>query len=244
MQKWEGLIPFGFLLALGLVVSTYLAADAVRDVRMSHQIIKVRGYAEIPVTSDLAIWEVGVKTRNPALSAAYVSLAAHRQKVLTFLKENGIGDDEITVQHVSVSEIYKKTAEGEVTNEIECYQLSQEIEVKTKNVEKLTAVTTAISNLLGEGIELHVRPPRYYFTGVNELKEKLLVQATRDARERAITLAEGSGVRLGPLRAARQGPFSIVAADASSISDEEGYEDFVSIKKKVTAVVTVDYAMK
>lgn len=69
------------------------------------------------------------------------------------------------------------------------------------------------------------------------------MQATRDARERARTLAEGSGVSLGPLRAARQGEFSVLAADATSIG-EESSEDLGAISKKVTAVVTVDYAVE
>ncbi len=42
----KGFIPFGLILALGRVISTYLVTDALRDIRMSHQIIKVRGYAE------------------------------------------------------------------------------------------------------------------------------------------------------------------------------------------------------
>ena len=60
---------------------------------------------------------------------------------------------------------------------------------------------------------------------------------------RAQVLAEGSGVRLGPLRAARQGAFSVRAAKSSSVSESD-YEDVGSIEKKVTAVVTVDYAMR
>ncbi len=39
--------------------------------------------------------------------------------------------------------------------------------------------------------------PTYYQLTVNDLKSQLLVAATEDARERARTLAEGSGVRLG-----------------------------------------------
>ena len=57
------------------------------------------------------------------------------------------------------------------------------------------------------------------------------------------TLAEGSGVNLGPLRAARQGVFSVISGDVSGIS-ETSKDNVSAISKKVTAVVTVDYAMK
>ena len=85
--------------------------------------------------------------------------------------------------------------------------------------------------------------PRFYYTQVNELKSELLVAATKDARNRAQTLAEGSGVKLGLLRAARQGVFSVRSADSSSISERSG-NDVSSISKKVSSVVTVDYAMQ
>ena len=85
--------------------------------------------------------------------------------------------------------------------------------------------------------------PGYYYTRVNELKSTLLVEATKDARMRAKTLAEGSDANLGPRRAARQGIFSVQSADASSIA-EKADDDVSSIPKKITAVVTFDYIMR
>ena len=58
MNNAKALIPLGFLLALGLVISTYLVTNVARDILMAHQIIKVRGYAEIPVSS--RIWQFGI----------------------------------------------------------------------------------------------------------------------------------------------------------------------------------------
>ena len=75
------------------------------------------------------------------------------------------------------------------------------------------------------------------------MKSTLLVEATKDARMRAKTLAEGSDANLGPLRAARQGKLSVRSSDASSIS-EEADDDVTSIPKKITAVVTFDYIMR
>ena len=67
MSNAKALIPLGFLLALGLVISTYLVTKFAREVFMAHQIIKVRGYAEIPVESDLAIWHITVKAKGQKL---------------------------------------------------------------------------------------------------------------------------------------------------------------------------------
>ncbi len=243
MHNAKALIPFGFLLALGLVISTYLVTEAMRDIRMSHQIIKVRGYAETQVESDLAIWHITVKARNRNMAEAYAVLAAHREKVLDFLKKNGVKAQEAEILSVHVSERKKRTEKGYETSEIEAFQLSQEITVKSRDVQNISKISTAVADLLGEGIDLQAGMPSYYYTLVNELKSPLLVAATKDARVRARTLAEGSGVKLGPLRAARQGVFSVRSADASSISEKRS-NDVSSISKKVGAVVTVDYAMQ
>lgn len=243
MNNAKAIIPFGFLLALGLVISTHLATDAMRDIRMSHQIIKVRGYAETPVESDVAMWSITVKARSGDIAKAYSVLAKHREEVLDFLNENHVAAQQIKIFSVDVEEHKKLTDKGHKTSQTETFELSQTLRIKSRDVQKIAKISTAIADLLGEGIDLQARMPRYYYTQVNELKSDLLVAATKDARLRAQTLAEGSGVELGPLRAARQGVFSVRSADASSVSERSG-DDVSSISKKVTAIVTVDYAMQ
>ena len=239
----KGFIPFGITLSLGLVVSTFLVTDALRDIRMSHQIIKVRGYAETPVESDMAKWYITVKARDRNMAEAYTVLADHREQVLDFLQQNQVEAEEIRIRAVSVNERRRRAENGHDTNEIEYFELSQGIGVKSTDVHNIAKLSTSIASLLGEGINLRSGMPSYYYTQINELKSELLIEATQDARERAKTLAEGSGVKLGPLRAARQGVFSVRSADSSGIS-EKSTDDVSSISKKVTALVTVDYAMK
>ena len=239
----KGFIPFGFILSLALVISTFLVTDAMRDIRMSHQIIKVRGYAETPVESDMAIWGITVKARDRDVIAAYNVLEEHLRNVLDFLQENQVATEEINVGSVSVTERRKRAENGYDTNEIEFFELSQVIRVKSSDVHNIAKLATSIASLYREGTGLRSGTPSYYYTHVNALKSELLIAATQDARARAQTLAEGSGVNLGPLRAARQGVFSVRAADASGIS-EKSTDDVSSISKKVTALVTVDYAMK
>lgn len=243
MQNAKAVILFGFLLALGLVISTYLVTDAMRDIRMAHQIIKVRGYSETQVESDLAIWTITVKARNRNMEDAYPVVVAYREKVLDFLKNSGVATEDTKIFPIRVKAHQKRIAGGYTTSEVEAFELTQAIEVKSKDVQNISKISTAITNLLGEGVRLQASMPRYYYTQVNDLKSGLLIAATKDAQMRARTLAEGSGVKLGPLRAARQGVFSIRRADASDIS-EKSYDDVSSISKKVSALVTVDYAMR
>ena len=243
MNNFKALIPLGLILALGLVLSAYLVTNLARDILMAHQIIKVRGYAEIPVESDLASWQITVKAKDSNVAYAYPVLTAHREEVLTFLDENGVKSEEIRINPVQVRERKKRTEKGHETSEIEAFQLTQNITVRSKDVHNISRMSTSIADLLGRGVNLKTEMPSYSYTGVNTLKSTLLVEATKDARMRAKTLAEGSGANLGSLRAARQGIFSVQSADASSI-DEEAGDDVSSIAKKITAVVTFDYIMR
>ena len=171
MSNAKALIPLGFLLALGLVISTYLVTNVARDLLMARQIIKVRGYAEIPVESDLAIWHITVKAKDRNMAKAYPILAAHRKKVIAFLKENGVKPEEIKIISVQVREHKKRTENGYETSEIAAFQLSQDITVKSKDVHNISKISTAISDLLGEGVALKAEMPSYYYTRVNGVEE-------------------------------------------------------------------------
>lgn len=243
MNGKHQLFLFGIVIAIGGIIATYLVTDVIRDVRMSHQIIKVRGYAEKNVTSDLVVWGITVKTRTKDIIEGYKVIESNQQEILSFLKQNKIADKEIKMSSVTMQEKMKKVG-YEKTNELDYYLMSQRFEIVSKNVSLISDLSTKIDVLIKKGIEIHSENPNYYYSKVNDLKSELLTDATKDARNRARTLAEGSGVKLGFLRAARQGRFSIRSAKATNISSERSYDDESSIEKKIIAVVTVDYSMK
>lgn len=243
MSDKHQLTLFGVIIAIGVIFSTYLVTDVIRDVRLSHQIIKVRGYAEKKVTSDLAVWDIMVKNRTKDIAGGYAVIENGKREILNFLEQNQVESGETKIYSVSIEEKKKKKDYLE-TNELEHFLMIQKITITSQNVEKISNLSTRIDRLIKKGIEIHSDPPKYYYSKVNEIKSDLLADATRDARERAGMLAEGSGVKLGFLRAARQGQFSIRPANSTSISSSGPYDDVSAVNKKITAVVTVDYSMK
>jgi hypothetical protein len=234
----------GTIIALGVILSTLLVTNVIRDVRLSHQIIKVRGYAEKEVESDLVIWEIRFAITSRDIAKDYSRIEEHRDKISTYLDDQGVKESEIKIGSVNRSERMKRDNEGNTTNIVDYYILSQKMEITSKDVYKIEKVATSITQLMKYGISIESYQPKYYYSKINDIKSELLTEATKDARFRAKTLAEGSGVRLGYLRAARQGSFSIRSAKDTNISTEDYYDDTASIKKKITAVVTVDYSMQ
>ena len=81
--------------------------------------------------------------------------------------------------------------------------------------------------------------PTFIFTGLNDLKPKMIAEATARAREAAAQFAADSRTSLGAIRQANQGIFEILPRDqAPGISQES------QIVKTVRVVSTVEYLLR
>ena len=71
---------------------------------------------------------------------------------------------------------------------------------------------------------------QYLYTELDKIKPEMIAEATRDARRAAEQFAKDSGSKVGAIRTAQQGLFSI-----------EDRDQFSPEFKKVRVVTTVDY---
>jgi uncharacterized protein len=100
--------------------------------------------------------------------------------------------------------------------------------------------------LLQKGILLTSNPGQgltYKFTGLNSIKPDMITEATRNARAAANRFASDSGSKVGSIRQANQGVFSILPADQASESGEGGgnFAGDSSLMKTVRVVTSVQY---
>jgi hypothetical protein len=87
--------------------------------------------------------------------------------------------------------------------------------------------------LVAEGVALirsYDSQTEYFFTGLEAIKPDMIQEATSDARRAAQQFAEDSGSRVGGIRNAQQGYFSI-----------EDRDRFSPEHKKVRVVTTIQY---
>jgi len=237
------LIIFGATLPLGVVLSTHLARRSFEKVKLRDQTITVKGFAEQRITSDLAMWSAGIAVRDADRTAGYKALERDRALLLAYLGKHGFDADAVSFSPVGISTIYKLDEDGDRTNEIELYSVSQGFAIESDDVQLIAKFAKESSALIADGVDLSATSPSYLYTKLDEMKLEMISKATANARERAERLVDGSGNGLGPLRSASQGVFQITPAYSTEVASY-GYNDTTSIDKSIKAVVTVEYAIQ
>ena len=91
--------------------------------------------------------------------------------------------------------------------------------VCTKDVDKVLALMASQNKLLRAGITLEddwESRPEFSFEGLNDVKPEMIEEATKNAREVALKFAKDSDSRLGKIKQATQGTFSISDRDSNT----------------------------
>jgi len=170
------------------------------------------------------------------------SLSDAVPKVKTYLVGKGIADNQITISSINTQTLHGRSSDGAETSEITGYSLKQELEVRSTEVDKIAQVARGATELINQGILVESMAPEYYYTQLGNLKIEMLAEAAKDAKQRAIQIANSTGDRVGSVRSARMGVLQITPAGSNEVSDT-GMNDTSSIDKEITAVVNIGFAV-
>lgn len=236
------------ILAVGLVLAGWVLGGEIRGIRMADRYVAVRGLAERTVKSDLAIWHLPFVEAGNDLQATFSKSEQDQHAVLDFLAQQGIPKSEITLGQPSVTDMAANqySAQNSRANR---YIVRQQIIVRSKNVDGVAAAVQKTSELVARGVVLSGGPNyapgtsgvSYLFTGLNDIKPEMITEATRNARVAAERFAADSHSKVGMIRQASQGLFTISDADASSNGGGGYYPSGGGVMKKVRVVTTIDY---
>jgi len=228
-----GAFLLGAFVCAGLLGLGYWATRGALDVKAMERSVTVKGLAEREVPADIAIWPIRFTDTGNDLVALYQTVQEHNSQVLGFLAKQGFKQDEISVSPPSIVD---RQAQGYVnSNDIQFrYTATSTITVYTPDVERVRQGMTRLADLGKEGIAISGADmgaaAQFLFTGLNDLKPAMIEAATRNAREVASKFAADSDSRLGKIRRASQGLFSI--------QDRDSNTPYI---KKVRVVSTVEY---
>lgn len=229
----------GLLLAFGLVVAVKYGVTA-----FAKNSVAVTGSAYEIVQSDSGNLDFVLKVRRPTKAQAYSDAKKQLPEILEYLNSKGFDTEkDVNVKPVSGYYYYKTSYNGVSTSEIDSYNLSQPITVKSNDVNKIKDVSLDITSLMDKNIDIEVNSTGYSYSKLSELKVKLLQNATTDAKQRATAMLKPTHNKVGKLQSVRMGVFQITPVDSTDVSDM-GINDTSTIEKKITAVANVVFQIK
>ena len=241
--KNSQIVILGICIAVATIAASLIFSRALMNMkRFPSELIQVTGSAEKKILSDYMVWRLDFSRRDVLMTSAYELLNVDLKTVQDYLKDKGVPEGDMASSSVATRILYKKDEKGNDTNSIEGYLLSQTVEVRTNQVNKVSDILREATELIMQGIELVSYAPEYFYTKLPELKHQLLSEATADAKKRAEQMAASTGSRVGAIRSARMGVFQITPVNSYDVSDW-GYNDTSSFEKKANAVVKVDFAI-
>ena len=223
----------GLCLALGLSALGYLLGDAAIRFKAYERTVTVKGLSEREYPADIVIWPVQFTTVSNDLPNLYASLEKSAGQIRTYLLSTGIEDGEISL---SVPLITDRAAQqwGDPRPSEFRYLATQTLTVYSGNVEGVRKTMGGLVDLGKQGIvfsgDAYQNQVEYLFTRLNEIKPGMIEEATTAAREIGLKFADDSNSKLGKIRKASQGQFSIEPRDTNNPQI-----------KKIRVVSTVEY---
>lgn len=233
----------GLLIAAGAVLSTTILAKSIVEFqKLQNQTIRVTGSASQNVTSDLATLALRIATRTPDLKSGYAKLESDVKTIKEFLTSNGIDEKSIDVYPIDSYEYYRRNG-AYSSNEIEGYNLSLWVKVSSKDVAKITEVSKAANVLVNKNINVTSNGVEYLVSNLDDIKVKMVGEATKNAKARAESMVAGTNGKIGTMNSAKMGVFQIVPINSTDVSDY-GINDTSSLEKKVISTVNVTFNVK
>lgn len=236
------LVP-AVVLALGVALGGAFVGRGFRVGREGDRYVTVKGAVERDVEANLAVWPLQIVTAADVLSEAQAEARRRVEVTRSFLSQNGIAAEQITVQGFRVVDAEANPYQsGTVANR---YVITQTLMVRSEDPKAVLAASQHIGDLVDAGVvlisgeEYGPGGPTFLFTKLNDLKPAMLAEATSRAREAADQFASSSGSRVGAIRRANQGVFEILPRDPVPGQSEQN-----QLNKTVRVVATVEYLLE
>jgi hypothetical protein len=218
------------IIAVGMVVMGLCIKCGIDNFANKDRKVTVKGLAEREVPADKVTWSISTTEMGNDLPALYQRISQQAEKIKAFLVQNGLNENEITINPPSVNDLEANTwSENRKSYR---YTAHTTVTVYTKQVEKVNEIIYKQGDLLEQGVAIESGYPNYELASFQELKPEMMSEAIKAAQKTAEQFAEASGADLGGIQTAGQGQFEI--------DDRDQNTPYI---KKVRVVTTVTYAL-
>ncbi len=181
----------GVFIFLGLGVLGYTLGNAAIQYKLYDRSVTVKGLSEREYPADIVIWPIQFSVADNDLGNLYNDIDAKTQSIRTFLEQNKIAPNEITVTSPAIAD---KSAQQYGNNERAefRYTATQTVTVYSKNIEAARAVMGSLSQLGKKGIVFtannYEAQTEYLFTRLNEVKHAPALVRAQQIQQHAAQL--------------------------------------------------------
>lgn len=216
------------IIAAGLALCGLFIELGIRQMANRDRAVTVKGLSTQDVKADHVVWPLSFSIGGNDLPALHKDLAQVQKTAIDFFIQKGFDAADIQVGDISVSDNWENYYNNKPDNH---YTLTSSIVISTDSVDLVINNQGCQTQLLNNGIILNSQnwSVDYQYNGLNELKPQMIEDATKNARAVAQKFADDAQCRLGSIRKANQGQFSV---------ESDTYQPWV---KHVRVVTTVDY---
>jgi uncharacterized protein len=234
-EKGKAAVLRGILTAAALIISSVIIAAGFGRIAKPDRVVNVRGLAEQEVDADMAVWPLTFSVGGNNLLELQKDIVGRTKTVTSYLEQHGLSAGDYTVQAPAITDTsvnpYMTENKSRYT-----YIAKQVVLVRSKNVKAVKSAQADSLDLMGSSIAVsqdYDGKVQYEFTGLNSIKPGMIAEATKNARAAAEQFAHDSGSRVGKIKSASQGLFTV---DDAAVGLEE--------RKTVRVVTTVEYILK
>jgi hypothetical protein len=226
---------FAAIIASGPTLCGFFIGKSIERFKTTDRSVSVRGLSEREVKADLADLTISFKNPGNDLATIQQKNEQDTKTILTFLKNKGIKEEEMALESIEIFDHFSKEY-GDQTKAEFRYIVTGRIKITTSQVKILKEIINQTADLIKQQINVSLNP-RFYFTGFSNLRTEMIAEATQSARQAALQFAKDSGSKVGVIRHAVQGAFSIVSPNGE-------YDEVSSIDKKIRVVTTVTFELE
>lgn len=232
------------VLAIGIALGGFFIGDGIYRA-MSGRTVTVKGLAERDVVADTAVWNIKINGVGGDLGVLQQEIDVDIAQIHAFLIDAGFEPSDIQNLRVHVRDKYAGYSDAELRaqNNEGRYVIDTGVMVRSNNVELVDAVSRRMGELVRRGITVteDYAGPVYIFNGLNDIKISMIEQATKNATAAGEQFAKDADAKLGKIKSANQGVFSIESRDPT---DSWSSNERQAINKKVRVVATITFYLK
>lgn len=193
--------------------------------------VTVKGLAEREVKADQVTWSISTNEMGNDLPTLYENINVKTGKIKSFLKENGIDENEVTVNPSSINDL--ESNQWSENRKNFSYIVNTTLTVSTKKVDLVNKAIFRQAELLKQGVAIEGSNPQYVYVSFQQMKPEMMEEAIKNAQKTAEQFAKASESELGKIQTAGQGQFEI--------GDRDQNTPYI---KKLGVVTTVTYSLK